>query len=53
MVFRLNVMDYIKQDISTVLSIPRKACHEKYLDFPTFCGWDKSHAFSYVKEHLH
>lgn len=43
MVFSPNVADVVKEDIFQVWF------HKKYLGLPTFCGWDKTHAFSHLK----
>lgn len=51
-VFSLNTISQLMNDISSLLEIPKKDFHEKYLVLSPFIGRNKTRAFNNLKDRL-
>lgn len=51
-VFSLNTISQLMSDISSLLEIPKKDFHEKYLVLSPFIGRNKTRAFNKLKDKL-
>ncbi|XP_062020751.1 uncharacterized protein LOC133737152 [Rosa rugosa] len=51
-IFSKNVLEDLKEEVSSLLGVEMVASHEKYLGLPTYVGRKKTATFQYIKDNL-